>query len=48
MIRSPTPAVKMASYKNHLQSEDEIECMLEESGSEGDNVFSEGENSSLG
>ena len=36
----------MASYKKCFQSEDEIERMLEESGSEGDNVFSEGENSS--
>jgi len=31
----------MASYKTRLQSEDEIVRMLEESGSEGDSVFSE-------
>ena len=33
------PAIKMASYKTCLQSEDEIVHMLEESGSEGDSVF---------
>jgi len=36
----------MASYKKRFQSEDEIERMLQESGSEGDSVFSESENSS--
>jgi len=35
----------MASYKTCLQSEDETVRMLEESGSEGDSVFSESENS---
>jgi len=41
------PAVKMASYKKHFVSENEIERVLEESGSEGgDDVFSESENSS--
>ena len=36
----------MATYKKCFQSEDEIERMLEETESECDNVFSEGENSS--
>jgi len=36
----------MASCKKRFQSEDEIERMLQESGSEGDSVFSESENSS--
>jgi hypothetical protein len=36
----------MVSYKKRFQSEDEIERMLQENGSEGDNVFSESENSS--
>ena len=35
----------MASCRKRLQSEYEIECMLEDSASEGDNVFSEEENS---
>ena len=35
----------MANYKRRLQSENEIERMLEESGS-GDSVFSESENNS--
>ena len=46
MICFPTTAVKMASCRKCLQSLDEIQRMLEESGSECDNVFSEGENSS--
>jgi len=36
----------MASYEKRFQSEDEIERMLQEEGSEGDSVFSESENSS--
>jgi hypothetical protein len=41
------PAAKMASYKKRFQSENEIDRMLEESGTEGgDYVFSESENSS--
>ena len=41
------PAVKMATYEKRLQSEKEIERMLEESGSEGgEDVFSESDKSS--
>ena len=36
----------MVTYKKCFQSEDEIECMLEECESEGASVFSSGENSS--
>jgi hypothetical protein len=36
----------MVSYKKCFQSEDEIERMLQESGSEDDSVFSESENNS--
>ena len=43
--RNSTPAVKMASCRKRLQSKYEIERMLEDSASEGDNVFSEDENS---
>ena len=39
MIRSSTTAVKMARCRKCLQSEYEIECILEDSASEGDNVF---------
>jgi len=46
MIRSPLTAVEMASCSKRLQSEYEIERMLEESESECDNVFSEDENNS--
>ena len=45
IILSSTTAVKMASCRKRLQSEYEIERMLEDSASEGDNVFSEDENS---
>ena len=34
------PAVRMATYKTRLQLEKEIQCMLQESGSEGDDSLS--------
>ena len=45
MNRNSTTAVKMANCTKRLQSEYEIERMLEESASEVDNVFSEDESS---
>jgi len=36
----------MATYKTRLQSEKEIQCMLEEIGSEDDDVSSESDKSS--
>ena len=40
------PVVRMATYKTRLQSEKEIQRMLEEIGSEGDDVSSESDKSS--
>ena len=40
------PVVRMAAYKTRLQSEKEIQRMLQESASEGDDVSSESDKSS--
>jgi arsenate reductase-like glutaredoxin family protein len=46
VIYSANSAVKMAAHKKRVLSESEMKRILEDSGSEFDNVFSENENSS--